>query len=266
MNLKITLAALISITFFNMTAQDQLPSDAKKLADKFLKPKNISKTNILFGPFFKTPMVSQERALNDRISVQTTVRTRIPSSFHAPFLTKANNDGESYNPFSSTKMSGIGNITEFRLYGKEKGVFHGLYGGVFFSYMHYKLESASFPAEFHDDNGVTYKADVTQTVKLNFTGGGFHFGVQGMIKDRICIDWTILGAGVSLVGLKAGIDATNTSANFDFRNYTEDVEKTTFGVEKVLPVKKTVEKESIAIGIKAPWILVRMGLSIGFAY
>jgi hypothetical protein len=234
----------------------------------FFKVKNISKSNVLLGPFFKNVYAIQERVLTDRITVVTSVRTRIPTSFKGGKFGKINTrDNGSYNPFASAKLSGIGNITEFRLYGKKRGALHGVYGELFFSYMHYKLASSSFPATFHDDAGIEYKADVTQTIKINNTGGGLGFGVQGLfIKDRLCIDWTICRVGLSALGIKGGIEATNTTDNFDFRNYTEDVNKTTFGVEKLLPVKKTVEKRNIDIGVKVPWVIFQMGLNIGFAY
>jgi hypothetical protein len=232
------------------------------------KVKNISKTNVLLGPFFKQVYVIQERALSKRISVVTSVRTRIPTSFKGGKFGKINTAGHGdYDPFSSMKLSGIGNITEFRLYGKKRGAMHGVYGELFFSYMHYKLQSGTFPATFHDNAGVAYKADVTQTFKLNNTGGGLGFGVQGLfIKDRLCIDWTILRLGVSMLGLSGGIEATNTSDNFDFRNYTDDVNNASFGLEKLKVFKRDIQKESVDMGIKLPFVIVQMGLNIGFGY
>jgi hypothetical protein len=250
--------------------KSNIPDPKANMPDpkSFFKVKNISKSNVLLGPFFKQVYAIQERALSDRISVVTSVRTRIPTQFKGGKFGKINTAGNGdYNPFASSKLSGIGNITEFRLYGKKRGAMHGVYGELFFSYMHYKLQSASFPATFHDEAGVAYKADVTQTFKLNNTGGGLGFGVQGLfIKDRLCIDWTICRVGLSLLGLKGGIEATNTSDNFDFRNYTDDVNKASFGLEKILPIKKDVQKESVEMGVKVPWVIFQMGLNIGFGY
>ncbi|MDP2385812.1 MAG: hypothetical protein Q8M29_05545 [Bacteroidota bacterium] len=256
--------SLFSTALYSQAGMDSIPGSIPKGLNSGRK--NISKTNLLFGPFFKTVQVIQERKLSKRITTQTIAKTRIPSSFNASRFVKIDANGSSYNPFGSTKLSGIGNITEFRLYGKKKGAFKGFYGGVFFSYMHYKLQSASVRGSFQDDNGVTYEADVSQSIKVNITGGGLHCGVQGLIKDRFCIDWTILGVGVAGLGIKGSIDATNTSDNFDFRNYKDDVDDMTFGMEKILPIKKTVERESVSLGVKAPWVLFRMGLSVGFAY
>lgn len=271
MKLKNYFLPLLSFVFATTVYGQTNMSDPKAdIPDpkSFFKVKNISKTNVFPGPFSKNVYAIQERVLTDRITVVTSVRTRIPTSFRGGSFGKINTaDNGSYNPFATAKLSGIGNITEFRLYGKKKGALHGVYGELFFSYMHYKLASASFPATFHDENGVEYKADVTQTIKVNNTGGGLGLGVQGLFfKDRLCIDWTIFRFGVSALGIKGGIDATNTSDNFDFRNYTDDVNKTTFGVEKILPVTKTVDKESIAIGVKVPWVILQTGLTIGFGY
>lgn len=226
---------------------------------------NVSKNDVLPGPFFKMINTTQERKIGQRFSTVTTARVRPASTFKGGFgvITV---DGASYNPFANAKLSAVGNTTQFRIYGKKKGSMHGFYFGPYASYMHYKLESASVPGEFHDNNGVLYKADVKQIVKVNVIGGGLMMGVQGFIKKRVAVDWTILGIGFGSLGIESGIEATNTSDNFDFRNYNDDVDKATFGVEKILPFKKTVEATTVTMGAKVPWPLLHMGVAIGFGY
>lgn len=227
----------------------------------------ITKSNVLFGPFLKTIHTIQEVKIGPRISIQTTVKTRPATEFKFFKLGNINMEGTDYEHFGKTKLSAIGNITEFRVYSKKKGAFHGFYFGPYFSYTHYRLQSSSFRGEFHDADGIVYYADVSHSVRLNATGGGFQIGTQGMyFNNKMCIDWTIMGVGFGLLGFKGTIDAENTSGNFDFRNYDEDVQKVEMGIEKLFNFKRAINPTSISIGAKIPCIMMRMGLSMGFGY
>lgn len=227
----------------------------------------VSKSNAVFGPFFKTIGTSQEVKISRRMTSQTTVKTRPASNFKFFGLGTVNFDGQDYSPFGNTRLSAIGNVTELRIYGKEKGAFHGFYFGPYFSYMHYKLQSATTHAEFHDNSGASYFGDVSQVIKLNVSGGGFQIGTQGMyLKNKLAIDWTILGVGFGVLGFEGGIEAENTSENFDFRNYPDDVANMKMGIEKVFHFKRTIDPTSVMIGAKIPWPMMRMGVSIGFGY
>lgn len=231
-----------------------------------LAQRQVSKSNVLFGPFFKSIRTSQEIKIAPRLTTQTTAKVRPASTFRGFGIGKVEVEGQAYNPFSNTKLSTVGNSTEFRIYSRKKGAMRGFYFGPYFSYTFAKLTSGSVPGSFKDSNGVTYTADLQQVIKVNLTGGGFQIGTQALIKNRVAIDWTILGFGFGKFSLKGGVEATNTSENFDFRNYTEDVENVSFGIEKLFSLEKTVEKESITLGAKFPCPLLRMGLSVGFAY
>jgi hypothetical protein len=231
--------------------------------------RTISKSNVMFAPLFKFINTVQEVKISPRLTIETTVRTRPPSKFKFFGLGAIKIDGQDYQPFGETKLSAIGNITEFRVYGKEKLAFHGFYYGPYFSYMHYKLQSASVHGEFHDATGEVYTGDISHVVKLNETGGGFEIGTQGMyLKNKLCIDWTIIGVGIGVLGFQGGIEADNTSQNFDFRNYPEDVDKVQMGIEKVFPhtFKRTIDATSITIGGKIPVPTMRMSVCFGFGY
>jgi hypothetical protein len=226
--------------------------------------KNITKTNLLYGPFFKTYQLAQERQITKRISIQTVVKARPASSLSMPSqFNSVEVEGDEYNPFVNLTMSGIGNTTEIRFYGKDKEALRGFYWGPYFHFMQYKVKSPTMTASFEDDNGTDYYADIQQVVKLTTIGGGLQIGAQWIVAKRICIDYCILGIGYSQLGVKAGIEAINSSSNFDFRNYGIE---SSFGGD--LPVDATYEvnKESVTVGIKAPWPIFKMGLSIGFAY
>ncbi len=232
-----------------------------------LSQRTITKTNLVFGPFLKTIHTIQEVKIAPRLTIQTTVKTRPATSFDLFNLGTINMEGTAYEHFGKTKLSAVGNVTEFRVYGKEKGAFHGFYFGPYFSYTHYRLQSASFRGEFHDASDAAYYGDISHSVRLNSTGGGFQIGTQGMyLKNKLCIDWTIIGVGIGMLGFKGTIDAENTSANFDFRNYTADANKVEMGIEKLFNFKRTIDPASIAIGAKIPFPMMRMGVSMGFGY
>src|ERR1044071_3580035 len=101
----------------------------------------ITKSNILFGPMVKTIHTIQEVRVAPRLTMQTTVKTRPASNFGFFNLGSINMEGKEYEHFGSTKLSAAGNVTEFRVYSKKKGAFHGFYFGPYFSYMHYRLQS-----------------------------------------------------------------------------------------------------------------------------
>ncbi|HTL81810.1 MAG TPA: hypothetical protein VL651_08915 [Bacteroidia bacterium] len=227
----------------------------------------ISKTNALFAPMFKMINTTQEVKLGKRLTTSTTVRTRPASNLNFFGLGTINVEGQNYTPFGRSKLSAIGNITELRIYGAKKGAFHGFYFGPYFTYTHYKLTSASIREAFHDANGVEYDGDIQQVIKLNIAGGGIECGTQGVYaKGHFCVDWTILGMGFGTLGFQGGIEASNTSENFDLRNYPDDVANTKMGIEKYFTFKRTIDATSVTIGAKIPFIVFRTGLSFGFGY
>jgi hypothetical protein len=227
----------------------------------------VSKSNVVFGPFFKMINTSQEVKVSPRITTQTTVKTRPATELHFFGLGQINVDGQNYSPFGKTTLSMVGNVTEMRIYSKKKGAFHGFYFGPYFSYTHFKLKSASIHQIFHDENGVEHAADVSQIIKLNMTGGGFQIGTQGMyFNNHFCIDWTIMGIGFGKLGFEGGIEADNTSDDFDLRNYPNDVANTQMGIEKYFTFKRTIDPKSITIHAGIPFPMFRMGVCIGFGY
>ena len=229
--------------------------------------RTITKTNLLLGPLFKTIYTTQEVKVGPRITIQTSVKTRPPARYKFG-LGAVRVDGTDYNPFDGgLKMSGAGNITEFRVYGKEKGAFNGFYWGPYTSYMFYKVFSEPTPATFTDANGVKHTADLTQEIRVNLGGAGFQIGVQKMFfKNHMCIDWTILGVGFGGLKLKGVVEATNTSEGFDFRNYQDDLDDHHFGIEKLFTFDRTTEANNVSVSLGTPIFMMRTALSIGFAY
>lgn len=241
-------------------------SEKKKLPFLQRPKRNITKSNILVGPFFKTYHAIQEVKLNNRMSIQTDVKARLATE-SAPLTRLFRVKGSDISPWAGAKLSGAGNVTSLRIYTKDDKVFRGVYFGPYTTVMFHKFATTPTPAEFTDDaTGAKYHGDVSQYIKLTNVGGGLHVGVQGMIKNLIAVDWTIIGIGFCSSTLSGGIEATNTSANFDFRNYGTDVNDRTFFISHYLPLRKSVEAEKVALKAHAGMIHIMMGISIGMAY
>jgi hypothetical protein len=229
--------------------------------------KNVSKINLLPGPAFRYFGVSQEFKLTDRLSMQTMVKVMPPTKVSSKYA-GGTYDGTTYNPFSSAKLFAVGNVTELRIYGKEKETFRGFYWGPYFSYNYFKFQTTPYRASFTDQNNVNYQADVVQFMKLSQVGVGLEIGVQGVIKNLVVIDWTILGLGFGSYKLTGGLEATNPSTGFDFRNYTEEIDNATLGLDNIpfFKVEKTIEPQKVELGFKVPSIMLRTNLAIGINY
>lgn len=230
--------------------------------------KNISKINLLGGPLFRIYGVSQEFKLSDRLSIQTMAKV-MPPIKTTKVPTGGTHDGTGYNPFTSAKLFSVGNVTEFRIYGKEKQAFRGVYWGPYFTYNYFKFQTASFRGEFEDKKTNTFhSADVVQYMKLSNISGGLQVGVQGVIKNLVVIDWTILGLSFGNVKLAGGIEASNPSSGFDFNNYEDDIKAASLGLEEFqfLDLQKTVEPTKVEFGFKVPCLFFRTNLAIGINY
>jgi hypothetical protein len=248
----------------NLKALAILVVSGTLLASPVFSQKNVTQVNLFPGPLLGLYSIGQERAITDRISIQTSLRF-MPARSIGKF-TQIEYEGDAYNPFSSSKLSALGNFTELRIYGKNKEALRGFYWGPYFHYTVYKVASDPIFASFKDNNDVTYFADVSNVYKLSNLGGGLQIGVQKVFDSGFVIDWTILGIGINQLGLSGSVIAKNTSNNFDFRNYSEDVDRATFGIEEYLPVTKKVEPTKVELSIAQLGLHLKMGVAIGFGY
>jgi hypothetical protein len=237
------------------------------LSSPVFSQKNVTQANLFPGPLLGLYSFGQERAITDRMSIQTSFRF-MPARSIGKF-SQVEYEGEEYNPFSTSKLSALGNFTELRIYGKNKEALRGFYWGPYVHYTVYKVTSDPVYATFKDNNDVVYYADVENVYKLPNMGAGLQIGVQKVFDSGFVIDWTILGIGFNQVGLSGSVLASNTSNNFDFRNYSADVDKATFGIEKYekfLPVTKKVEPTSVELSVAQLLPHLKMGVAIGFGY
>lgn len=228
--------------------------------------KNVTKVNLLPGPAFLMFGVSQERAISERMSLQASVKYMPQVKFQGSDYLGASYNGQTANPFANSTNTGMGAVLELRIYGSEKKALRGFYWGPYLTFNTFSIKSSPFPGQFKDDNGVTYSGDIQQTINVNVMGGGVEIGIQKLFGDKIALDWTILGIGLGAVNMNGSIVATNTSSNFDFRNYTNDINKATQGFEQFIPIQRTIEPEKVTMSINSLAPVLRMGLAIGIGY
>ena len=227
--------------------------------------------------FNGTISFSQERKLNERMSLQATIRY-LPTKMNGILdsITTVEYNDEDYNPWAEPKFSGLGAFLDLKIYGKEKEGLSGFYWGPYLHIMTYKLESKRDYVEGFDGNGILYYGEAQTRYKISNLGAGIQIGTQKIWNNGLTLDWTILGIGLNGVLVSAEIDVENTSGNFDFRDYEEDIRNdaeffiTNPNIE--------IERESVKFSSKRyfsmrefsevslPFINFRMGLSLGFGY
>lgn len=228
--------------------------------------KNTTKIGSSTGFVSNMYGIAQERAISENMSIQTQFRFRPTTIFPINYLFFVTYNDVGYNPFVNPVITGWSNITELRIYGKDKGALKGFYWGPYLNYTSHKVVSDKIYAEFTDDDNVTYSGDVQQIMKLSNIGLGIQIGTQKVWDGGFVLDWTILGVGFNSYTLLSEIIASNTSNNFDFRNYKSDVEEAYLSFEEYVPISVDLEKEKGIISSKVPFIHFRMGLSLGFGY
>lgn len=140
--------------------------------------RNIVKLN-LPNLAFGNITLNYERILSARNSVALNVGF-IPSQQPIGIINDAFNTDETV---STPEFSGITATGEYRFYSRKKGAGSGFYFAPYARYANHKL---NFNATIQDNF-----ANVN--TQLSAVGLGGQIGMQWLIKDRIAIDWGILG-------------------------------------------------------------------------
>ena len=103
------------------------------------------------------------------------------------------------------EFSGLTVTAEYRIYGKKKGAGKGFYYGPYARYANHKLV---FNTDIEDN---LTNADT----RLSAVGLGAQIGVQWLIKDRIAIDWGIIGVAAQWYNFSSTFTAVGDEINFD---------------------------------------------------
>lgn len=117
--------------------------------------------------------------------------------------------------WSEDKFSGITATAEYRFYSKKKGAPRGFYYAPYLRYANYKL----------DYRGAIDENDTNVAGKVSAIGLGAQIGVQWLIKDRISIDWGILGLAVQRYNFSSTFTAANTDEAINFKEVLDELQQ-----------------------------------------
>lgn len=209
--------------------------------------------------------IAQERKISDRLSIQTAFKFSSKKDLDVNGFTGAEYGDSAYNPFDNASLFTWTNVTELRIYGRDKAL-KGFYFGPYLNYASNKLESDPDFVSLVDEFDEVFYGDVQQIIGLTNIGLGFQIGTQKVFDGGLVLDWTILGIGFNSYKASLKYDVTNTSGNFDFRNYEKEIEETVLDIESLADVSYDIQKESVEASIKKGFVHFRMSLSIGFGY
>ena len=151
--------------------------------------------NLSFGNF----TLNYERVLSSKNSVALNLGF-IPSQSTPSFI----NTIVDANEASPSTFSGYTATAEYRFYGK-KGVTRGFYFGP---YARYAAHDLNFDGEIEGNN-------TNVDAQLSAIGLGGQIGIQWLIKDRIAIDWGIIGVGAQWYNFKTTFSAIDQAINFE---------------------------------------------------
>jgi hypothetical protein len=230
--------------------------------------RTITKAVISPESRYKMFGVAQELTISKRVSLQATFkfmpRTSIPE---AKYAARAFTDPVTgNNPFSNTKANALGSVIEVRVYSKKKAALRGFYWGPFISASSYNLSTGVFSASYKVAPNYIYTLDMLGTCKINAVGGGLQLGLQTMIKNKLSLDWTILGVGVCQTTVLAKIKTVNAPAEFNLAALPNNKMSSDFAFEKYFPLRKTIDAQSIEMAGKGLLPMLRTSISIGIGY
>lgn len=152
------------------------------------------------------------------------------------------------------EFSGLTATLEYRIYGKKKGAGRGFYYAPYLRYASHKLDFQSdIEGNFSNVN-----------TELSAVGLGAQIGAQWLIKDRIVIDWGILGLAAQWYNFKSTFTAVGDDINFD--EIRAELE-TDFD-DSVLSNKLEFTSDENSLQAKMPFLFggARAYLSVGYKF
>ena len=201
--------------------------------------------NLTFGNF----TLNYERLLSARNSVALNlgyIRPQKPTDFLTDFV-----DADEVDP---AEFSGVTATAEYRIYSKKKGAGRGFYLAPYARYANHKLT-------FNSDIDGNFTRAATQ---LSAVGLGGQIGIQWLIKDRIVVDWGILGLSATWYNFKSTFTAVEEEINFDEIRAELEAEID----DSILSNKLEFTSSENALEAKMPFLFggARTYLSIGYKF
>lgn len=152
--------------------------------------------NLAFGNL----TLNYERILSARNSVALNVGYIRPQKPISAF-----DDAFEIDEVEPGEFSGLTATAEYRIYGKKKGAGRGFYIAPYARYANHKL---AFNTTIEDNF-------TNASTQLSAVGLGGQIGAQWLIKDRIVIDWGILGIAAQWYTFKSTFTAVDSEIDFD---------------------------------------------------
>jgi hypothetical protein len=216
-------------------------------------PQNVVKLN-LFALAFTNFSLQYERAFGEKISGALGF-TVMPSRGLPSALSSDPTVGK-------MKISDWSITPEFRWYpGTNKGAPHGFYIAP---YLRYSSTSLELPLDFTPSGGL---APRTYNIEGNYSGfgGGVMFGVQWLIKEKVSIDWWILGGhygtGSASVSIKDDFTVLPPAQRAELKAELDAIEIPAGKISSsITDTEAKIDVTSL------PYFGVRSGLTIGYAF
>ena len=141
----------------------------------------------------------------------------------------------------------------------KKGAPKGLYLGAFLRYSQHSGTSI-YPHERSDGSIAEFDGEL----KSNAFGGGLDLGIQWLIKDKISIDWTIIGIGVNKSVLDFRVESENMTPE-DIIDITTEIKDNYTGGD-IFTLELTAGNDYVNAVYTGLLPILRFGLSVGYAF
>ena len=169
--------------------------------------------------------------------------------------------------FKDIKLSGVNITPELRFYPGakvEKQAPHGFYLNLYFRYAKY---DASGHFDYSDSSYYPVGPVISRStpVSLTYSGVGLGLGIgyQWIIKNRISVDWWVVGFHYGTAKLDATVDATG----LDKQEVKKQLDQTDVKVPGVEVTKSvTISGNDVLMSLGFPFVGLRTGFSLGICF
>lgn len=182
--------------------------------------RNVVKLD-LFALTSRTFCLNYEFVVNDKQSAQVGLAYKIPTKLPGFMVDLAISEGSERDiQINQTKTHSIAFAAEYRFYsGKKKEAPNGFYVAPF---LKYKTQGIEIGGSYDHSESNTFDIGADIDIDLNSLGGGVQLGAQWLLGDRVALDWSFFGFGLSRSKLK--INFQSADPNEDYLSWKEDVD------------------------------------------
>lgn len=219
--------------------------------------KGVVKLN-LFGFAFRNINLQGEYAIHKNFSGCLGINFMPPGALPGMFPGATTSSLESAG-FRDFSVSGYSFTPELRFYPGKKEKHQAPYG--FYLAPYFRLSKYSFKTDFEYDNNGTLQY-YSSTLSYGGYGGGLMMGSQWIIGKHVSIDWYILGGhyGSGNFTIKLKDPAIGNLSAEGKAQFQEELASSSSNATV------TIDGDKATVKAKVPFLGVRMGLSVGFAF